>query len=226
MNQAAVIAEITDILEVICREHNLPLALTWVSSNSLKNNKRTLNIVSSACCVNDLGMQGFLNACIGHHLEEGQGVAGKALKSTHHCSFSNVCLLDVADYPFVVDARISGLRAALAIKLMIKEGFYRSNVDYVVEFFLPVNLEDLEEKTLMDGISASLRKFCENSRTVTAPGYSVQPVHLFGSLNLNQTSLERNHEDSSEVSFSDWNNFQPVAVSGSSLRRSEQVCLF
>ena len=226
MNQAAVIAEITDILEETCRAHNLPLALTWVSSNSLKNNKRTLKVVSSACCVNDLGMQGFLKACIGHHLEEGQGVAGKALKSTHHCSVSDVCLLGVADYPFVDDARISGLRAALAIKLMIKQGFYRSNVDYVVEFFLPANLEALEEKTLMDGISASLRKFCENSRTVIAPGYSVQPVHLFGSLNLNQTSLERNHEDSSEVSFSDWNNFQPVAVSGSSLRHSEQVCLF
>jgi hypothetical protein len=178
MNQAAVIAEIADILEETCRAHNLPLALTCVSSNSLKNNKRTLNIVHSACCVNDLVMQGFLKACIGHHLEEGQGVAGKALKSTHHCSVSNVCLLDVADYPFVDDARISGLPAALAIKLMIKEGFYRSNVDYVVEFFLPANLEDLEEKTLMDGISASLRKFCENSRTVTAPGYSVQPVHL------------------------------------------------
>jgi hypothetical protein len=226
MNQAAVIAEITDILEETCRAHNLPLALTWVSSNSLKNNKRTLKVVSSACCVNDLGMQGFLKACIGHHLEEGQGVAGKALKLTHHCSVSNVCFLDVADYPFVDYARSSGLRADLAIKLMIKEGFYRSNVDYVVEFFLPANLEALEEKTLMDGISASLRKFCENSRTVIAPGYSVQPVHLFGSLNLNQTSLERNHEDSSEVSFSDWNNFQPVAVSGSSLRHSEQVCLF
>uniref|UniRef100_A0A3N7G5D2 NLP1-9 GAF domain-containing protein n=1 Tax=Populus trichocarpa TaxID=3694 RepID=A0A3N7G5D2_POPTR len=105
---------------------------------------------------------------------------------------------------------------------MIKQGFYRSNVDYVVEFFLPANLEALEEKTLMDGISATLRKCCENSRTVRAPGYSVQPVHLSGSLNLNQTSLERNHEDSSEVSFSDWNNFQPVAVSGSSLRHSEQ----
>jgi hypothetical protein len=69
----------------------------------------------------------------------------------------------------VDDARISGLRAALAIKLMIREGFYRSNVDYVVEFFLPANLEDLEEKTLMDGISASLRKCCENSKTVRAP---------------------------------------------------------
>jgi hypothetical protein len=169
MNQAAVIAEITDILEETCRAHNLPLALTWVSSNSLKNNKRTLKVVSSACCVNDLGMQGFLKACIGHHLEEGQGVAGKALKSTHHCSVSDVCLLGVADYPFVDDARISGLRAALAIKLMIREGFYRSNVDYVVEFFLPANLEDLEEKTLMDGISASLRKCCENSKTVRAP---------------------------------------------------------
>jgi hypothetical protein len=176
--------------------------------------------------VNDLGMQGFLKACIAHHLEEGQGVAGKTLKSTHHCSVSNVCFLDVADYPFVDYARSSGLRADLAIKLMIKEGFYRSNVDYVVEFFLPSNLEDLEEKTLMDGISASLRKGCENSKTVIAPGYSVQPLHLFGSLNLNQMSLERNHEDSSEVSFSDWNNFQPVAVSGSSLRHCEQVCFF
>ncbi|XP_034898864.1 zinc finger BED domain-containing protein RICESLEEPER 2 isoform X2 [Populus alba] len=222
MNQAAVIAEIADILEETCHAHNLPIALTWVSSNSLKNNKRTLNIVNSACYVNDLGMQGFLNACIGHHLEEGQGVAGKALKSTHHCSVSNVCLLDVADYPFVDDARSSGLRAALAIKLMIKQGFYRSNVDFVVEFFLPANLEALEEKTLMDGISATLRKCCENSKNVRAPGYSVQPVHLSGSLNLNQMSLERNHEDSSEASFSDWNNFKPVAVSGSSLRHCEQ----
>ncbi|KAH8482940.1 hypothetical protein H0E87_027618, partial [Populus deltoides] len=39
-------------------------------------------------------------------------------------------------------------------------------------------------------------------------------------------SLERNHEDSSEVSFSDWNNFQPVAVSGSSLRHCEQLKMF
>ncbi|KAL9381553.1 hypothetical protein Peur_027210 [Populus x canadensis] len=193
MNQAAVLTEIADILEETCRAHNLPIALTWVSSYPLINNKRTLNIVNSACYVNDLGMQGFLKA---------------------------------SDYPFVDDARSSGLRAALAIMLMIREGFYRSNVDYVVEFFLPANLEDLEEKTLMDGISASLRKGCENSKTVIAPGYSVQPLHLFGSLNLNQMSLERNHEDSSEVSFSDWNNFQPVAVSGSSLRHCEQLKMF
>ncbi|KAL3568644.1 hypothetical protein D5086_031295 [Populus alba] len=78
----------------------------------------------------------------------------------------------------------------------------------------------------MDGISATLRKCCENSKNVRAPGYSVQPVHLSGSLNLNQMSLERNHEDSSEASFSDWNNFKPVAVSGSSLRHCEQLKMF
>jgi len=70
---------------------NLPIAQTWVSSNSLKNNKRTLNVLNSACYVNDLGMQGFLKACMRHHLEEGQGVAGKAL--THHCSVSDVFCL-------------------------------------------------------------------------------------------------------------------------------------
>ncbi|KAJ6421281.1 hypothetical protein OIU84_028619 [Salix udensis] len=226
MNQAGVSAEIADILDKICHAHYLPLALTWVSSYSLINNKRTLNIVNSACRVNDSRVQEFLKACKEHHLEEGQGAAGKALKLSHYCYVPNVCLLDVADYPFVDDARSSGLRAAFAIKLMIKEEFYSSKDDFVVEFFLPANLEDLEEKKLMDGILANLRKCCENSKTVRAYGYSVQPVHLLGSLNLNQMSLVWNHENSSDASFSDGNNFQLVDVSGSTLRHSEQVCFF
>ena len=78
----------------------------------------------------------------------------------------------------------------------------------------------------MDGILANLRKCCENSKTVRAYGYSVQPVHLLGSLNLNQMSLVWNHENSSDASFSDGNNFQLVDLSGSSLRHSEQVCFF
>ncbi|KAG5227456.1 zinc finger BED domain-containing protein [Salix suchowensis] len=222
MNQACASAEIADILDEICHAHYLPLALTWVSSYSLINNKRILNILNSACRVNDSGVQEFFKACKGHHLEEGQGAAGKALTLPHHCYVPNVCLLDVADYPFVDDARSSGLRAAFAIKLIIKERFYVSPVDTVVEFFLPANLEDFEEKKLMDGILANLRKCCENSNTVRADGYSIQPVHLVGSLNLNQMSLEWNHENSSDASFSDGNNFQLVDVSGSSLRHSEQ----
>jgi hypothetical protein len=76
---------IFDISEYVCHVYKLPLALTWISDGreATKNSegKNILRVEDSACYVNDLGATEFVEICAEFDLEEGQGVAGKALLS-------------------------------------------------------------------------------------------------------------------------------------------------
>jgi hypothetical protein len=91
------LAKISDVLRVVCHAHRLPLALTWIPScytegagdeitrvriregKANSGEKYILCIEETACYVNDRTMESFVRACLEHHIEEGQGVAGKAL---------------------------------------------------------------------------------------------------------------------------------------------------
>nr|POE97706.1 protein nlp9 [Quercus suber] len=113
-NQRAALAEIIDVLRAVCHAHRLPLALTWIpcyytegsgdemprvrvrEGNTNSNEKCILCIEETACYVNDRTMEGFVYACLEHHLEEGQGIAGKALQSNHPFFYADVKNYDIS----------------------------------------------------------------------------------------------------------------------------------
>lgn len=155
INQVAASAEIFDMLEYLCHVNYLPLALTWMSDG------RILRLEKSACYLNDSTMFEFMEACGEHHLEEGKGVAGKALQSNSMYFVSDISKLDVKDYPFIFEAWDFGLRGVVAIKL---ESVYVSSIDYVVEFFLPLEMKGISgQRVLINEITNILQKNSRNS---------------------------------------------------------------
>ncbi|CAA0819850.1 Protein NLP9 [Striga hermonthica] len=181
-NQRAVLAEIYDVLRSVCHAHNLPLALTWIPCsyredhgvetikvlargrfNSSKE-KCVLCVEDSACYVNDKDVKGFVHACVGHCLEEGQGVAGKAFQSNQPFFNPDVKQYDINDYPLVHHARKFGLNAAVAIRLRSR---YTADNDYVIEFFLPVNVRGSAERVLLNNLSSTMHRVCKSLRKVT-----------------------------------------------------------
>ncbi|XP_004289276.1 PREDICTED: protein NLP8-like [Fragaria vesca subsp. vesca] len=182
-NQRAALTEITDVLRAVCHAHTLPLALTWIPccysdgdgegirrvrvregiTNS--NEKCILCVEETACYVNDRTMQGFVHACAEHHLEEGNGIAGKALQSNHPFFIHDVKVYDIYDYPLVHHARRYGLNAAVAIRL---RSTYTGDDDYILEFFLPVNMKgSSEQQLLLNNLSGTMQRICKSLRTVS-----------------------------------------------------------
>lgn len=183
MNQRAALAEIIDVLRAVCHAHRLPLALTWIpccyserAGNEItrvrvreakKNSdeKYILCIEETACYVNDPMMEGFAHACLEHHLDEGQGIAGKALQSNHPFFFPDVKTYDISEYPLVHHARKFGLNAAVSIRL---RSTYTGDDDYILEFFLPVSMKgSLEQQLLLNNLSDTMQRICKSLRTVS-----------------------------------------------------------
>ncbi|KAI3470131.1 hypothetical protein Pfo_026794 [Paulownia fortunei] len=182
-NQRAALAEITDVLRAVCHAHCLPLALTWIPCSYLEgagdetirvrarrcnmslSEKYVLFIEDTACYVNDKDMQGFVHACVEHHLEEGQGIVGKALRSNHPFFYPDVKKYHISEYPLVHHARKFGLNAAVAIRLRCT---YTGDNDYILEFFLPVNMKgSMEQQLLLDNLSSTMQRICKSLRTVS-----------------------------------------------------------
>ncbi|CAI9778204.1 unnamed protein product [Fraxinus pennsylvanica] len=182
-NQRAALAEITDVLRAVCHAHRLPLALTWIpccykegaddettrvqirGCNTSSDEKCILCIESTSCYVNDRAMQGFMHACKEHHLEEGQGIAGKALRSNHPFFYSDVKEYHISEYPLVHHARKFGLNAAVAIRL---RSTYTGDDDYILEFFLPVNMKGSTElQLLLNNLSSTMQRLCRSLRTAS-----------------------------------------------------------
>ncbi|KAJ4846696.1 hypothetical protein Tsubulata_027181 [Turnera subulata] len=183
-NQRAALAEITDVLRAVCHAHRLPLALTWIPCNYTEEDidevvrvrvkesqaggssgKSVLCIEGTACYVNDREMQGFVHACAEHYIEEGQGIAGKALQSNHPFFFPDVKAYDITEYPLVHHARKYGLNAAVAIRL---RSTHTGDDDYILEFFLPVNIKgSSEQQLLLNNLSGTMQRICKSLRTVS-----------------------------------------------------------
>ncbi|XP_038970251.1 protein NLP2 isoform X2 [Phoenix dactylifera] len=182
MGQKSAFTEILDVLRAICHAHMLPLALTWIplsnndegmdectrdaaEANSISGRKIMLCIQESACYVNDQQMQGFLHACSEHHLQNGQGIAGKAIQSTHAIFSPDVKSCDVHQYPLAHHARKFGLHAAVAIRL---RSTHTGNDDYILEFFLPIHCKgSAEQQLLLNNMSTTLQRICRSLRTVS-----------------------------------------------------------
>ncbi|GMJ01704.1 NIN-like protein 8 [Hibiscus trionum] len=181
-NQRAALAEITDVLRVLCHAHSLPLALTWIpcnytgeaedefikvrirESNKGWDGKCVLCIEDTACYANETEMQDFVHACVEHYLEEGQGGAGKALQSNHPYFSADVKTCDVSDYPLVHHARKFNLNAAVAIRM---RSTYTGDDDYILELFLPINMKgSSEQQLLLNNLSGTMQRICRTLRTV------------------------------------------------------------
>lgn len=182
-NQRAALAEITDVLRAVCHAHRLPLALTWIpcsytegfgeeavkvrvrGSAASFNGKCILCIEDTACYVNDGNVKGFIHACMEHYLEEGQGIVGKALQSNHPFFFPDVKEYHISEYPLVHHARKFGLNAAVAIRL---RSTCTGDDDYILEFFLPVNMRgSAEQQLLLNNLSNTMQRICRTLRTVS-----------------------------------------------------------
>ncbi|XP_020223286.1 protein NLP8 [Cajanus cajan] len=181
-NKKATLTEIVDVLRSVCHAHRLPLALTWIpcytegsrgeatriqikEGHSTSSEKGILCIEESACYITDRAMTGFVRACMEHHLEEGKGVAGKALQSNHPFFYPDVKTYDISEYPLVHHARKYNLNAAVAIRL---RSTYTNDDDYILEFFLPANMRgSSEQQLLLDNLSGTMQRICRSLRTVS-----------------------------------------------------------
>ncbi|KAG2324728.1 hypothetical protein Bca52824_007456 [Brassica carinata] len=179
-NQKEALAEIRDVLRAVCHAHRLPLALAWIpcSCYSKGTNDELVKVFGkksdensllcteeTACYVNDMEMEGFVNACMEHYLSKGQGVAGKAFISNKPFFSSDVKAFDISEYPLVQHARKFGLNAAVATKL---RSTFTGDSDYILEFFLPVNMKgSSEQQLLLDSLSCTMQRICRTLRTVS-----------------------------------------------------------
>ncbi|RDX76154.1 Protein NLP8, partial [Mucuna pruriens] len=182
-NKKATLTEIVDVLRSVCHAHRLPLALTWIpccyieglrgeatriqikEAHSTSSGKKILCIEESACYVTDRAMAGFVRACMEHHLEEGKGIAGRALQSNHPFFYPDVKAYDISEYPLVHHARKYNLNAAVAIRL---RSTCTNDDDYILELFLPVNMRgSSEQQLLLDNLSGTMQRICRSLRTVS-----------------------------------------------------------
>ncbi|XP_073046559.1 protein NLP9-like [Primulina eburnea] len=182
-NRQLALAEITDVLRSVCHTHHLPLVLTWIpciytkeagietlhvrgaGHNMIPYKKYVLCVEDTVCYANDRSMQGFLHSCAKHHLEEGQGIVGRALQSNRPVFHSDVKDYLINEYPLVHHARKFGLNAAVAIRL---RSTHTGNDDYVLEFFLPVDIKGTtDQQLLLDNLSSTMQRMCKSLRTVS-----------------------------------------------------------
>lgn len=170
----AALPEILEIVKSACETHNLPLAQTWVPCiqqgkggcrHSAANVIHCISTVDSACYVNDPAFKDFQEACSEHHLLKGQGVVGRAFTTNQPCYFPDITSYTKTEYPLSHHARIFDLCGVVAIRL---RSTYTGNIDYVLEFFLPVDCKEQEEqKGLLNSLSIIIQNVCRSLRIVT-----------------------------------------------------------
>lgn len=173
------LSEILEILTVVCETHNLPLAQTWVpcrhrsvlahgggfkkSCSSFDGScmgQVCMSTTEAAAYIVDAHLWGFREACVEHHLQQGQGVAGRAFLSQNMSFCTNINQFCKTDYPLVHYALMFGLTSCFAICL---RSFHTGNDDYVLEFFLPPGITEFhEQKTLLGSILSTMKQHLQS----------------------------------------------------------------
>ncbi|KAM7259850.1 hypothetical protein ACFE04_015591 [Oxalis oulophora] len=169
------LAEILEILNAVSETHKLPLAQTWVPckhrsvltyGGGLKKScssfdgscmgKVCMSASDIAFYIVDAHIWGFREACVEHHLQKGQGVAGRAFSSQNSCFCTNVTQLCKTEYPLVHYARMFGLTSCFAICL---RSSHTGDDEYILEFFLPPTINDKHEQvTLLGSLLATMKQ--------------------------------------------------------------------
>ncbi|XP_051148851.1 protein NLP7-like isoform X2 [Andrographis paniculata] len=169
------LAEILEIITMVCETHTLPLAQTWVPCRhrSILTNcggfNKTCSSFDGSCAgqvsmsttdvafyVVDAQIWGFREACAEHHLQKGQGVAGRAFASQSSCFCQDITKFCKIEYPLVHYARMFGLRSSFAICL---QSNYTGNDNYVLEFFLPPNIKSYgDQHALLEALLLTMKR--------------------------------------------------------------------
>nr|GEU71886.1 protein NLP7-like isoform X1 [Tanacetum cinerariifolium] len=171
------LADILELLSKVCESNKLPLAQTWVpcrhrsvvasgggfdeSCGGSRMGQVCMSITDvSAFYVVDAHMWGFREACVEHHLQKGQGVAGRAFETRSSSFCENITHFSKTEYPLVHYARLFGLVASFAICL---RSSYTGDDDYILEFFLPTYMIDHKDhQRIVDSLLTSVRQ-CSTS---------------------------------------------------------------
>lgn len=139
-----------------------------------------------AVYVVDAQMWGFREACAEHHLQKGQGVAGRAFESLNSCFCRDITEFCKTQYPLVHYARMFGLRSSFAICLRSN---HTGNDDYVLEFFLPPNIESYEDQqTLLDSLLVTMKQHFGSLRVASGKDLD----HEWRSIEIIKSSMDEN----------------------------------
>ncbi|KAH7550091.1 hypothetical protein JRO89_XS13G0133800 [Xanthoceras sorbifolium] len=198
------LTEILEILSVVCETHKLPLAQTWVPCMHRSilayggGLKKSCSSIDGSCmgqvCMSttdvvfyvvDSHMWGFREACVEHHLQKGQGVAGRAFLSLGACFCKDITQFCKTEYPLVHYARMFGLTSCFAICL---RSAYTGDDDYILEFFLPPVITDsYEQQTLLGSLLATMKQHFQSLKV--ASGIELEEDE--GSIEIIQASADK-----------------------------------
>ncbi|XP_068665468.1 protein NLP6-like [Aristolochia californica] len=223
----AALAEILEMLTVVCETHKLPLAQTWVPCRHRSvlayggGSKKSCTSIDGSCmgqvCMSttdaafyvvDAHMWGFRDACAEHHLRKGQGVAGRAFSARKPCFSSDITKFTKTEYPLVHYARMFGIMSCFAISLKSTQ---TGSDDYILEFFLPLNCkEPSEQMDLLKSISTTMRQCFRSLKAST-----VDELQDEGCLEVIETN--RNKEMDSKPEHDPINFQTPPSISSQEL---------
>ncbi|XP_006352238.1 protein NLP7-like isoform X1 [Solanum tuberosum] len=197
------LVDILEILTAVCETYKLPLAQTWVpcrhrsvlaDGGGLKKSCSSfdgscmgqicMSTTDVAFYVVDAHMWGFRDACAEHHLQRGQGVAGRAYASRKSCYCEDITKFCKTEYPLVHYARMFGLTSCFAICL---RSSHTANDDYILEFFLPPNSGDYsDQQALLNSLLLTMKQHFR-SLSIASGG---ELEHDWSSVEIIQASME------------------------------------
>ncbi|KAF9616425.1 hypothetical protein IFM89_029679 [Coptis chinensis] len=198
------LVEIFQILTLVCETHKLPLAQTWVPCKHRRvladggGVKKSCTSFDGSCmgqvCMSttdvafyvvDAHMWGFRDACSEHHLQKGQGVAGRAFSSKSSCFSSDITQFSKTQYPLVHYARMFGLSSCFAICL---RSAYTGCDDYILEFFLPPGITALSKQLIfLDSVLVTMKQHYRSLKVASGDELEEEiPVEII------ETSIDKN----------------------------------
>ncbi|KAJ3700944.1 hypothetical protein LUZ61_004649 [Rhynchospora tenuis] len=190
------LVEILETLTAVCESLKLPLAQTWVPcrhrsvlahgggihktcssiDNSCNGGQVCMSASDVAFHVIDAHSWGFRDACIEHHLQKGQGAAGRAFLYRKPCFVRDVTKFSKVEYPLVHYAKMFGLGASFSVCL---QSNYTGADEYVLEFFLPAECkEEVEQKALLDNIIRVMKEHFHSLKPVDGVEISIGSVEM------------------------------------------------
>lgn len=169
---------------MVCETHKLPMAQTWVPcmhrnvlafGGGLKKSCTSfdgscmgqvcMSITDVAFYIVDATMWRFREACLEHHLQKGQGVAGRAFLSRNLCFCGDITQFCKIEYPLVHYARMFGLTSCFAICL---RSTHTGDDDYILEFFLPPSIRDMcEQRNFLGSMLATIKEHFRSLRVAS-----------------------------------------------------------
>uniref|UniRef100_A0ACD5VVI3 Uncharacterized protein n=1 Tax=Avena sativa TaxID=4498 RepID=A0ACD5VVI3_AVESA len=213
------LVEILEILTVVCEEHKLPLAQTWVPCKYRSvlahggGVKKSCLSFDGSCmgevCMStsdvafhviDAHMWGFRDACIEHHLQKGQGVSGKAFIYQRPCFSKDISQFCKLEYPLVHYARMFGLAGCFAICL---QSPYTGDDYYMLEFFLPPSCRDEDDQNaLLESILGLINQCLRNLKVAGNRDSNEASLQLSNVIMIENEDFKTNvHFENSEGCF-------------------------